>query len=80
MTVKIDAMSMGSHAPLKHDFLVQLRARTSIGLARDSVHDSGYYTSRGSADRTCQLSVWIWKEQAFRLLCRMVLPFTLSKK
>jgi hypothetical protein len=40
MTVKSDAMSMGSHAPLKNDFLVPLRARTSIALARDSVHDS----------------------------------------
>ena len=40
MTVKSDAMSMGSHAPLKNDFLVPLRARTSIALARDWVHDS----------------------------------------
>jgi hypothetical protein len=40
MTVKIDAMSLGSHALLQHDFLAQLRARTSIALARDSVHDS----------------------------------------
>ena len=26
------------------------------------------------------MSVWICKEQAFRLVCRMVLPYTLSKK
>ena len=32
MTVKSDAMSMGSHAPLKNDFLVLLRARTSIAF------------------------------------------------
>src|SRR5580704_12916597 len=40
----------------------------------------GYDTSRDSADRTCQMSVWICKEQVFRLVCRMVLPYTLSKK
>jgi hypothetical protein len=40
----------------------------------------GYYTSRDSADRTCQLFVWICKEQAFRLVCCMVLPYTLSRK
>jgi hypothetical protein len=40
----------------------------------------GYSTSRDSEDRICQTSVWICKEQAFRLVSAIVLLYTLIER
>jgi hypothetical protein len=40
----------------------------------------GYCTSRDSADRMCQSSVWICKEQAFWLVSRVVLLYILIER